>query len=129
MPLAVDKRAGYMRAYRAARRAVQQADQAAVAVATQPVPPPVRPPAPVAPAPTPPPVVDPTVEPAPAVKPGNRRFVTGETIEHALARHREVVDPRFPSGFHYLPGDDWVARMTQARRDEILGRMARASRG
>ena len=99
-----DEMRDYQRAYRA-----RQAAQAAVVV----------PPAPVAEVPL--------ADTAPR-QTGNRRFVSGETIEHAVARPREVVDPRFPSGFHYLPGDGLIANMTQARRDAILARMAKSSR-
>ena len=64
--------------------------------------------------------VRPSVEPV--VRPPIRRFVTGETVEHAMARPRVVVDPKFPSGFHYLPGDRAIGRMMQGARDAILTR-------
>ena len=64
-------------------------------------------------------VPEPSVEP---VRPPIRRFVTGETVERAMARPRVVVDPRFPSGFHHLPGDHVIGQMTQSGRDAILTR-------
>ncbi len=67
-------------------------------------------------------VPEPSVEPAPAGPRRVHRFVTGETLGHAVSRPRVVLDQKFPSGFHYLAGDHAPGRMTQGARDAILTR-------
>lgn len=57
------------------------------------------------------------------------RDIPGEALEHRLVRQRVTRKWINPFGDGLPDTGELIARMTQARRDEILGRMARASRG